>query len=85
MYGKPGFRSRMCDKQVRVHPAPTTMFRTVISHVAALAECRQVTKRAVAAVMIEMRAGEHHWCPFAQANNILGWPTNAPTIPVAPI
>ncbi len=70
---------------MRVHPAPTTMFRTVIDHVAALAERRQLMKRVVAWVMIEMSACEHHRRPFAQAQYVLRWPTNTPTVAIAPV
>ncbi len=48
---------------VCIHPAPSAMFRCVVEHVAALAECSQPIKGAVAGVVMKMRARQHHRRP----------------------
>jgi len=70
---------------MRVHPTSPAMLRAVVNHVAALAERGQLVKRAVAGVMIEMRAGEHHRCPFAHMEDVLGRSTHTSTVAVTPI
>jgi len=42
---------------MRVHPAPASMFRAIVEHVAALAESRELVKRTVAGIMVEVRTG----------------------------
>lgn len=68
-----------------VHPTSTAMLRTVVNHVAALADRDQRVQRAVAGVMVEMRAGQHHRRPFPDMEDVLGRPTNTSTIAVSPI
>lgn len=70
---------------MRVHPTSTAMLRTVVNHVAALAERCQLVKRAVAGIMIEMRAGQDHRCPFSHLKDVLSRSTNTPAVAVTPI
>jgi hypothetical protein len=48
---------------MRIHPAPASMFGTVMDHVASLAERCQLVKRAVAGIMVEVSTGQYHWRP----------------------
>jgi len=50
---------------VRVHPATASMLRSIVEHVAALAERCELVKRTVARIMIEVRTGQDHRCPPA--------------------
>ena len=69
---------------MRVHPASTTMFGAVVNHVAALAECGQLVKRAVAGIMVEVSTGQYHRCPPALDQDILHRSSHAPSPAIAP-
>lgn len=56
---------------MRVHPTPAPMLRTIVKYVAALAESRELVERAVAGIMVEVRAGQHHRRPSAVRQDVL--------------
>jgi hypothetical protein len=67
-----------------VHPTPAAVFRAIVEHVAALAQRRQLMERAVTGVVVEVRAGQYHRRPSTVYQNVLGRPSHAATLPVAP-
>lgn len=69
---------------MRVHPAPSSMLRTVMDHVAALAQRRQLVERAVAGIMVEVSAGQHHRRPGAESQDVFRGPSHASALAVAP-
>jgi hypothetical protein len=69
---------------MRIHPTPTTMFGAVMNHVAPLAECCEPVQRAVAGVMVEMRASQDNRRPAAFQENIFQGAAYAPSLAVAP-
>jgi len=67
-----------------VHPAPSTMLRSIMNHVAALAERRHPVECAVARIMIKVGTGQHHRRPGTVRQNILRGPSYAPPLAIAP-
>lgn len=43
-----------------------------------------VVERTVAGVMVEVRTGQHHRSPGTLQQDVLGWPSHAPALAVAP-
>ena len=56
-----------------------------MDHVAALAKGGKLVKGAIARVVVEVRTGQHHRCPPALDQDILGWPSYPSAAAVAPV
>lgn len=61
------------------------MLGVVMDHVTALAERGELVERAVAGIMVQMRTGQHHRCPCAVGQDVLGWASHQPALAVAPV
>ena len=49
-----------CAGAKRLEPTTLAMFTGIVAHVAALAQCGEITRAVVAWVVVQMRTGEHH-------------------------
>jgi len=70
---------------VRVHPAPAPMLGAVMDHVTTLAERGELVERAVAGVVVEVGAGQHHRRPGAVSQDVAGRSLHPPALAVAPV
>ena len=70
---------------MRVQPATTAMLGRIVDHVAALAQSCQLVEGAVAWIVVEVGAGQHHLGPLAACQDILGRATYAPTLRTPPV
>ncbi len=69
---------------IRVHPAPAPMLGAVVDHVTALAERGELVERAVAGIVVEMCAGQHHRRPGAVSQDVAGRPSHPPALAITP-
>lgn len=70
---------------MRVQPATTAMLGSIVDHVAALAQGCQLVEGAVTGIVVEVRAGQHHFGPFASCEDVLGWASHAPPLRTPPV
>lgn len=56
-----------------------------MNHVASLTKRSQLLEATVAWIVMEMRARQNHRGPPAHVEDIIGWTTNPPALPVPPI
>ena len=70
---------------MRVQPATTAMLGRIVDHVAALAQGGQLVEGAVAWIVMEVGAGQHHFGPLAPCEDILGRASHAPPLRTPPV
>ena len=61
------------------------MLRSIVDHVAALAQGGELVEGAVTGIVVEVRAGQHHFGPLASCEDVLGRATCAPPLRTPPV
>jgi len=68
-----------------VQPTTTAMLGRIVDHVAALAQGCQLVEGAIAWIVVEVCAGQHHFGPPALGQDVFRWTSHSSPSGAAPV